>query len=757
MSILRRKHKLKSKNRVGLKIIVSLLVFSLIGTLGFFAAVGGVLFAGINAVAGLFEDLPKLEEFSPVQTALTSKIYAADGTLIDTFHGEENRELVTLENMPKNMINAVISIEDERFYKHKGVDLEGIARAFLINLQAGQIEEGASTITQQIITMIYIPEGKKIVTYERKLKEAALAYQLEKVYSKEEILEIYLNTVYLGEGAYGVQAAANVYFNKDVEHLSLAECAMIAGLIQAPNPYSPYVDKKAAFERRNIVLWKMLELNYIDQEEYDNAINQPIITQRPFQETEDTGFAPYFVEYVKQILIEKYGVNKVFKGGFNIYTTLEPDMQVAAEDAIQQILPDPEDPAAALVAMDPKTGFIKAMVGGKDFGDMKFNLATQAKRQPGSTFKVFALVAALEQGVSPYMTFDPNGTIYYDIVGSKPWEISNYMGEKYETGEMSILDATVKSVNVVYAQLIMRVGGYAVSKAANDMGIETPLEGYPAIGLGGLTTGVSPLEVCNAFATLADYGKKHKPVAITKITDKDGNILEEYQPEETQVISKITAYRAIEIMQQVMQRGTGTRARLEDRPCAGKTGTTQEAENAWFTGFTTNLAACVWMGYPETNIEMNIIHDMRVQGGAHPAMIWKLFMERATANLPIENFVKPEEDRIVLQITTNPETGEIMVPNRFTPNDQISTAEFRYGGEPRTQAPFVPELMPVMPNVTLMPMDQANHMLFESGYTHVEYIPEPYGEVPPGYTHRQEPLWDVPVEKIRKIKVWYNP
>ncbi|MBM3706246.1 MAG: hypothetical protein FJW66_06960, partial [Actinobacteria bacterium] len=405
MSTLRKKHRKRAGNLILLRIFALIAMFLILGITGFLAVIGGILFTAAGAAASFFADLPKLEEYSPTQIALTSKIYAADGTLIATFHGEENRELVSLERMPKNLINAVISIEDERFYKHTGVDLEGIVRAFLINLQAGEIEEGASTITQQVITSIYIPQGKTIVTYDRKIKEAALAYQLEKVYTKDEILEMYLNTIYLGEGAYGIQAAAKVYFNKDVEYLSLSECATLAGLIQAPGVYSPYLDKKAAIARRNTVLGKMLELGYIDGQDYEKAVSQTIITQRPFQETE-TGFAPYFVEYVKQILIEKYGVNKVFKGGFKIYTTLEPVMQVAAEDAIKQMLPDPEDPAAALVAMDPRTGYIKAMVGGKDFGDMKFNLATQAKRQPGSTFKVFALVAALEQGVSPYMTFN---------------------------------------------------------------------------------------------------------------------------------------------------------------------------------------------------------------------------------------------------------------------------------------------------------------------------------------------------------------
>ncbi|OQA22746.1 MAG: Penicillin-binding protein 2D [Actinobacteria bacterium ADurb.Bin346] len=758
MSRYRRKQKNKIKKSVPLwiKILIALFMIFIISGIAVAGAIGGIAFTTATAVASFIDDLPDLEEYAPTQGALTSKIYASDGTLIATFHGEENRELVGLKEMPKNLINAVISIEDERFYKHRGVDFEGIVRAFLINLQSGEIVEGASTITQQVVTSVYIPQGKTIVTYDRKIKEAALAYQLEKIYTKDEILEMYLNTIYLGEGAYGVQAAAKVYFNKDVEYLSLSECATIAGLIQSPGYLSPYINKKASLKRRNIVLDKMLELGYINQKDYENAINSSINPQRPFQETEK-GFAPYFVEYVKQILIEKYGVNKVFKGGFNIYTTLDPTMQVAAEDSINQILYDPEDPAAALVAMDPKTGYIKAMVGGKDFGDMKFNLATQAKRQPGSTFKVFALIAALEQGVSPYITFNPNGTLIYDIVGSEPWKVSNYEGTRYDTNEMTLLDGTVGSVNVVYAQLIMKIGGYIVSKVANDMGIETPLEGFPAIGLGGLTTGVSALEVCNSFATIANYGAKHEPIAILKVTDKDGKTIDEFKPESKQVISAINAYRAIEIMKQVMQRGTGTRAKLADRPCAGKTGTTQEAENAWFTGFTTNLAACVWMGYPEVNKKMGVIHDMRVQGGAQPAMIWKLFMERATANLPVEDFVKPEDTTISVQITVNPETGEVAVPNRFTPSEQITMANYKYGSEPRTQAPILPEDIPLLPNVTLMPMADANNILFQAGYTHVEFIREPYAEVPPGYTHRMDPMFDTPVERIRNIKVWYNP
>ena len=752
MSRLRKKHK---KSNIIVKILIAFIVIILISSITSFVTFSGLSLMVAGVILDFFSDLPDLADFSPTENALTSRIYAADGTLIATFHGEENREIVALEQVPQNLKDAVIAIEDERFYQHTGIDIEGIIRSFLINLQTGYISQGASTLTQQYIKNVYIPEEKTDITYERKIKEATLSYQLEKIYTKDEILEMYLNTVYFGEGAYGVQAASKIYFNKDVEYLNLAECALIAGLPQIPSK-SPYIDKVAPLERRNTVLTKMLELNYITEEEYDDAIRQSILLEKPQEETEK-GFALYFVEYVKQKLIEEYGVNRVFKGGFNIYTTLEPDMQVAAENAIHEILPDPEDPAAALVSMDPRNGFIKAMVGGKDFGEMKFNLATQGKRQPGSIFKIFALMAALEQGISPYTTFNPNGTVVFDIVGSEPWEISNYLGTSYEVNELSIFEATVKSVNVVYAQVIMRVGAYSVVKIAKDMGITTPLNPYPAIGLGGLTIGVSPLETCTAFSTIANYGVRHDPVAILKVTDKDGNILQEYEEEKIQVLSAINAYRAIEILQQVMLRGTGTRARLDDRPCAGKTGTTQEAENAWFAGFTPNLAACVWIGYPEENIKMGVIHDMRVQGGAHPAMIWKLFMEEAIKNLPVEDFTRPQEDTVSIQITANPETGEIMIPNRFTPLEQITINQYRYGADPRNQAPVMPEDIPIMPMVSLLPINEANHILIESGYTHIEYKNEPFGEVPQGHTHRQDPMWGLPVETIRKITVWVNP
>jgi len=753
MSRLRKKH-IKKRGRL-FRVIMSIIAVLAAINIIFMAAFSGLFMFIAQAVNQFLRDLPQIEDFTPTEAALTSRIYANDGTLIATFHGEENRELVSLDQIPQNLINAVLAIEDERYYQHPGFDLEGIIRSLIINVATGDVEQGATTITQGYVKNVYMPEEKYEITYERKLKEVILAYQLEQIYSKDEILEKYLNTVYLGEGAYGVQAAAKIYFNKDVGYLNLGECAMIAGMLQT-YLHSPYIDMEAAVNRRNLVLTNMLRLGYLSQDDYEDTIREPIITQRPREETE-RAFALYFVEHVKQELIAKYGVERVFKGGFEIYTTLDPEMQVYAENAIREVLPDPEDPAAALVSIDPSNGYIKALVGGNDFSDMKFNLATQAKRQPGSTFKIFALLAAMEQGISPYMTFNPNGPVIFDIFGSEPWEVGNYNNQVFEFNEMPILEATVKSINVVYSQLIMRVGAYHIAKIAMDMGIETALNPYPAIGLGGLTIGVSPLEVAAAFATIANYGVKNEPVAILKVVDDTGLVLEEYQPQGTQVITPITAYRAIEIMQQAVLRGTGTRARLEDRPVAGKTGTTQEAENAWFTGFTTNLVTCVWMGYPEENVKMGVIHDMRVAGGAQPAMIWNLYMKEATKELPIDNFVRPQDDKIMLQVVANHETGQYMIPNRYTPQEQIEMKEYRYGQEPIDQMPIPEDAIPIMPMVALMPINEANHILIEAGYNNIIYKNEPYGEVPSGYTHRQEPMWGTPVELIRKITIWVNP
>ncbi len=771
----RKQRRQRKKARKGIKILSFLAVFFVIPFTMMAILFGSFGFISTNVITDFLVALPDLENYSPQTMALTTKIYSSEGNLINILHDVENRELVTLDQIPQDLINAVIAIEDERFYLHDGVDIKAIGRAFINNMAAGGITEGASTITQQMVTNVYIPEDKTTITYDRKITEASLAYQIEDNYSKHEILEMYLNAIYFGEGAYGVQVASRTYFNKNVEELNLSEAATLAGLIQLPFNYSPYVDMEASLARRNTVLEKMLEQGYITRKEYDDTIGLPIITRATDEDGLDI-FAPYFAEYVKQELIKEYGVEKVFGGGLRVYTTIDPEMQMAAENAINSILTDPDDPSAAIVAMDPKTGHIKAMVGGEDFEENKFNLAAQGRRQPGSTFKIFVLAAAIEEGFSPHMTFNPNGTIEIDVPGStEPWEVENYMGSNFAASEMNLIDATVSSVNVVYAQLIMAVGPENVSRTANEMGIETYLEDYPAIGLGGLTIGVSPLEVCNAFSTIANYGHKNNPTAILKVTDKDGNILYEHEPENEEVISPINAYRIIEIMEETVRRGTGTRAQLEGIPVAGKTGTTDFGDNAWFTGFTPNLTASVWIGHPESNIRMGTLHGHRVQGGTIPTMIWHAFMEEATKELPAEEFIKPADDWINLRVIER--NGRDYLASRSTPEEQVVVKQFRYGEEPTQFAHIAKEEekeeepeehvvheepqdqghVSTLPGVINLPWDQANHLLVHAGYSNIHYIYEPNADVPPNTVYRQEPAGGQQANTNQAVRVWVNP
>ncbi len=706
-----------------------------------------VTLLGVGLLAGLVDDylssLPRLEEMEPRETGLTSKVYAADGSLIAVFHGEENRELVPLEKIPPHLIQAVIAIEDERFYEHSGFDLEAMLRALIANLRTGQIVQGGSTITQQYIKNVYISREK---TLERKVREVFLAYQLEKEYSKKEILEFYLNTVYFGEGAYGVQTAAQEYFNKNAEELSLSESALLAGLIRSPAKYDPYLNEDAAISRRNLVLKKMVALGYITAEEAQRAVQSSLHLERPTIKTYD--FAPYFVEHVKQMLIEERGADEVFRGGLKIYTTLDPKLQVMAEQAIAEILPEPEDPWAAVVAMDPKTGHILALVGGRDFNELKFNLATQGQRQPGSVAKVFVLVAALEAGYHPLLTFPPNGPLTFEMPG-KDWEVDNYGGTSYNTAEMTIAEGTARSVNVVYAQLVMHLGAEKVIEVAKKMGVPPRWEPHPSVALGSLD--ISPLELAVVFSTLANYGVRNKPTAILKVVDRDGQVIYEHKPEGVQAISPINAYRVTEILKGVIQHGTGGRANI-GRPAAGKTGTTQEAADAWFAGYTPDLTAVVWIGYPEKQRKMGVIRGVRVQGGSFPAMIWRAFMSGALQDRPATDFVKPQED--VIPVLVDKENGKLI--NRFTPAEEMELRHYRYDGVPLEQSERFMEKK-ILPDVVGMPWDQANHLLLVmEGFKDVELVPEPNPTVPAGVVHRQEPAGGSEIPSSTKIKLFYN-
>jgi len=704
LSIARSKNKKKRQKRAK---IIKILGFLLIIVLIFIII---SLILPIFVIAKIVAELPDMDELTPRKQPLTTEIYASDGSLLTYLHAEEDRKIVPLSEISKYMIDATIAREDERFYEHPGFDIEAIMRAFAMNLIGGKIVEGGSTITQQYIRCSYIsPE----VTYWRKIKEAYLAYQLEQRYSKNEILELYLNTIYYGEGSYGVEAAAKNYFGKSAKNLNLNEAAFLAGVTRNPTGYSPYTKYREALERRNNVLHKMYELGYITKTQYEQTKKKPLIVIS--QKLRETDFALFFTDFVKQILIEDYGVNKVFNEGLKVYTTIDPELQELAEEAIKEHLYEEDDPTAALVAVDPITGFIKAMVGGEDFKKSQFNIAVQKNRQTGSTFKVFVLAAAMEQGVSPYVAYYPNGPILLENPGAADWEVENYGKAEFEEKKITILDGIVRSVNVVYAQLIMDVGPDAVARTAMGMGITTELEAYPSIALGG--QGVSPLDMAAAFATLANNGVYIEPVSITKIEDSDGNIIYEHEPQEgVRVLKEANAYRMTKILEQVIQRGTGVRANI-GRPTAGKTGTTQKHWDAWFVGYTPDMSCAVWIGHPEENIRMERLRGLLVQGGTYPAMIWKSFMQEALEDVPVKDFSFPVDPTFPVAVCTN--SGLAAGPN--CPIDLIRMQSFRIGDEPDRMDDLFDSINP-FPNFVGMRRDDAIRKLKEMGFKNIEVI-----------------------------------
>jgi penicillin-binding protein 1A len=584
---------------------------------------GGV--GGCVAYKRLTNDLPDLSK-GAAPLAETSIIYDRNGAVLTELHAEQNRTYVPLANMPIQLRQAVIATEDQNFYKHKGVDPMGIARALWVNVTKGK-HHGGSTITQQYVVNTFIKRENSIT---RKIKEAILAYRLETQYSKDEILEKYLNAIYFGHGAYGVGAAAEVYFGKDISQLTTGECALLGGIVRSPGDYSPRNDMTAAVNRRNTVLGLMLEQGYIDKAAHDAAEAEAIVVAPPAPTTTP---APYFVEWVKQTLIDQFGPDAVYKGGLRVKTTVDMGMQAAAEAAIPGILDRPDDPSAAIVSIDPKTGEVRALVGGKDFNAQQFNVAVQGPRQPGSSFKPFVLVTGLENGVSPEQTYESaDGS--FPIAGGKTWSVTGH-----GSGPMRLRVATAQSVNSVYAQLILQLGADKVAETAKRMGITTPVRAVPAIALG--AGEVTPLEMASAYGTLANGGVHIAPHAINEVTDVNGEILFTDPATATEAISPAVAYLTTDLLKGVIASGTGTAANI-GRPAAGKTGTTQEYRDAWFVGYTPDLVTSVWVGHVEGQIEMTNVHGKKVTGGSFPAQIWAAFMKAALANTPASEFPVPK-------------------------------------------------------------------------------------------------------------------
>ena len=601
--------------------------------------VAGVVLLGLDLASAAgqdFQNLPQLSDQQPVNEAQTTQIFASDGTLIAYLYGQQNRTIISSDNISAALKHAIVAIEDHRFYQHNGVDYQSLLRALAADLKSKKIVQGASTITMQLVGNLYLNRQDTSIT--RKLKEASLAFQYEKKYTKDEILTQYLNTVYFGANAYGVEAAAQTYFGKDPADLTLAEGALLAGLPQAPTGYNPRINPDRALTRRNEVLDAMLVQGYISQDEHDQAVVTPIQLApfSPYTKVQE----PYVVDYVKQQLIAMFGQDQVFKGCLRIQTTIDPAFQKLAAQAISSTLNRPGDPSAALVSLEPNTGFIRAMVSSSDYTKSQFNLAAQAKRQPGSTFKVFALVGALEMGVDPYTTYYQSQPLKLAIPGSTtPWSVTTF-GHNYY-GTSSLFQATLRSDNTVYAQLAMDIGAARIVDVAKSMGITSPLNADPAIVLGGLTFGVSPLEMASAYGTLADQGRHVEPTIISKIWDASGKVIWQANPKATQAISAGVAYAATQILQQNIARGTGTAAQI-GRPEAGKTGTASDFADAWFCGYTPNLSTAIWMGHPEGKVPMTDVHGISVTGGSFPAQMWQKFMYQADRAYPQKDFVVPQ-------------------------------------------------------------------------------------------------------------------
>jgi 1A family penicillin-binding protein len=655
----------------------------------------GGLGAGLAAL-WVFTILPRslppvtaLENFEPVQG---SRIFDDTDELITEFH-VERRIFVPLTQIPKALREAIIATEDARFYSHFGVDPMGIARAVYQNFRHGRIVEGGSTITQQLAKVLFLTPDKSL---DRKLKEAVLAVELERRYPKDRLLEMYLNQIYFGHGAFGVEAASRTFFGKSVKDLSIAESALLAGLPKAPTTYSPFEHPEAAKRRRAIVLARMVDVNVMKDAEAKTLAASKLELVPP-ERRRTTG--QHYLEYVQQLLESAYGADVVFKGGLQVYTTLSPTMQLKAEQSLRDGLkaletrrlkaseksgtaPVTERPEGALLALDPQTGHIKAMVGGYDFFKSEFNRATQARRQPGSSFKPFVYIAALEAGLTPATVVEDSPVEFPGGPNGKPWKPENY--DRKFRGPVTLQQALEESVNVAAVKVQERIGLRRTIDVARRMGVESPLGENLSLALG--TSELSLLELTSAYATLANQGQWLHPTTIRYVLDAQGKLLEENVPEPKQVLSPELAFVATQMLKGTIERGTGVAAKALGRPAAAKTGTTNDYSNAWFIGFTPQLATGVWVGYDRPR---SLGKDETGSRVAVP--IWTTFMQSALAGMPAEDFPIPE--KVVLVPVDLDRAGDCTRPALMAfvigtePSQVCGAARFASGVRPATALP----------------------------------------------------------------------
>ena len=581
----------------------------------------------------LLKELPSVAALKDYRPSIATRVYDDHNELIDEFFLED-RKIIKYEDVPKVVIQAFVAAEDARFFHHRGFDMQSISRAFFKNLAAGHIVQGGSTITQQVAKSLFLSSEK---SYIRKIREAILAYKIDHYLTKEEILTLYLNHIYLGHGTYGIEAASQGYFGKSARYLTLSEAALLAGLPKAPSNYSPFLSMEKARQRQAYVLERMVEDRYITAQEKNQVLAVPVGLRsiRPKEKV-----APYFVEHIRRYIQEKYGSDVLYKEGLEVYTTLNIPMQKAARDAVERGLQELDAREGytsgrvqgALLCMEAKTGAIRAMVGGRDFGKSEFNRATQSKRQPGSAFKPFIYTAAFDKGMTPVTKFVDAPIVYQDSAGNV-WNPQNFDGKFL--GPTTLRYALAHSRNIITIKVLQDLGlDYAIAYAHN-MGISSPLGRNLSLALG--TSVVTLQEMVRAYGVLANQGRKVTPFFIKKIVDRTGHNFEESQIKVEQVIDPRIAFLSTYVMQDVVEVGTGRRVKSIGRPVAAKTGTTDDVRDAWFIGYTPSLVTGVWVGFDQ---ERSL--GKQEVGGRAAAPIWLYFMEKAIQGTPVELFPVPE-------------------------------------------------------------------------------------------------------------------
>jgi len=635
-----------------------------------------VLIAGavFGFIAGAFlaftHDLPQIRSLESFTPSAVTRIYSADKVLLAELFVEK-RDPVQLKHIPPYLKAALIATEDRNFYNHSGVDLKGILRAIIKDIMAGEFVEGASTITQQLAKTLFLTPRK---TISRKIKEAILAFQLERRYTKDEILELYLNQVYFGSSAYGVESAARTFFGKSAKDLNLAECALVAGMPKAPSRYSPLVNGDLAVKRRNTVLRQMKDTGIITKTVYGEALKEPLNLSKKYEHSIN---APYFIEYVKKSLEESVGSSRLYKGGLTIFTTLDFELQKAARRSVahgltaldtrmkQRKIKDP-DPQSALVCLDVQSGGILAMIGGKDFSKSPFNRATAARRQPGSAFKPIVYAHAIERGFYQN-TIILDAPVVFKGPAKKEWKPQNF--SKNYQGEMTLRTALALSKNIPAVRLIEMLGPDSVARFGYDLGIESTLAPNLSLVLG--TSELTLLDLTAAYAVFPNMGKRIKPFGVMEVVDRNGRIIWRVKPRKKMVMSRAGAAITTNMLQGVIQEGTGKKARVIGRPLGGKTGTTNDYKDALFIGFSPSIIAGVWVGQDSSNT----LGEWET--GAKAALpIWIEFMKEALAKIPYQYFDIPDN---VVKVHMDPLTG------RLAPEDAAGAvaALFKKGTEPR--------------------------------------------------------------------------